>query len=164
MNALQDLVRLFGPMDFVTQPEPFSYTSYYEKEMGGGLLRVYGSFESLVDPETLPEIKWITNEMEERTAVNGCRRVNIDPGLLSEERLVLATGKNYTHRIYLRKGIYADLTLIFRNGAYRALPWTYPDYADPRTRYWFGLMRGILLVQRGGRIPSRKPKGMEEMD
>ncbi len=63
---------------------------------------------------------------------DGKRQVNLDPGILSEERLILATGKNYTHRIYLRNGIYGDLTLIYGKGSYRTLPWTYPDYSDPR--------------------------------
>lgn len=161
LAALQDR---FGPVDYVSRPQPFTFTSYYEKEMGPGILRCFGSFERLVDPGDLPAIKLATNQIEKTLADRGHRRANIDPGILSEERLVLATGKNYTHRIYLRDGIYADLTLLFKKGCYRPLPWTYPDYADREARYLFGLLRGLLLMQRGGSIPTHKSLLMEEMD
>jgi hypothetical protein len=76
------------------------------------------------------DIKLQTNELEKRYVQEGKRRVNIDPGYIALERLVLATGKNYTHRIYLSKGIYADLTLVFHQGSFQSLAWTYRDYAD----------------------------------
>ncbi|SMC26891.1 protein of unknown function [Desulfacinum hydrothermale DSM 13146] len=161
LTALQER---FGPLDHVSRSQPFTFSNYYEKEMGAGIVRCFGSFERLVDPGELASIKLATNRIEAALAHGGSRRANIDPGLLSEERLVLATGKNYTHRIYLRDGIYADLTLIFKNGRYHPLPWTYPDYAAKQTRYLFGLLRGILLVQRGGAPPTHKTFLMEEMD
>lgn len=153
VSVIRSLADLFGPLDAVTRPQDFAFTRFYEKEMGPGLRRLFGSFDTLVEPDLLVPIKAQTNRLEQDTARGGQRTVNVDPGLLCEERLVLATGKNAGHRIYLRDGIYADLTLIYRDGAYRPLPWTYPDYAQDETRRFFGLLRGILIARRSGRIP-----------
>ena len=76
--------------------------------------------------------KLFTNGLEETLArPDGSRRVNLDPGLLTQERFVLGTGKNFTHRVYLGEGIFADLTLVFQAGSWQTLPWTFPDYASP---------------------------------
>ncbi|ROR01755.1 DUF4416 family protein [Desulfosoma caldarium] len=161
-HVLSALTELFGPLDAVTQPQNFTFTRFYDKEMGSGLLRVFGSFDELVDPERLAEIKHRTNLLEQSWAQDGRRTINVDPGLLSEERLVLATGKNAAHRIPLRNGIYGDLSLLYRHGAYRPLPWTYPDYAQDDTRRFFGLLRGLLMARRSGR-PPRPPQSFKEM-
>ena len=153
--ALQAMTGEFGPLDHLSRAAPFGHTSYYEKEMGRGLVRRYASFQELVDPGRLAGIKLVTNRLEKEIAEDGRRRINIDPGLLSEERLVLATGKNYLHRVYLRDGIHADLTLIYEQDSYRALPWTYPDYCTPFAIHLFGFLRKRLLFQRGGRLPIR---------
>jgi hypothetical protein len=129
-EVVRALVDRFGPVDMVSPWMPFSDTSYYAEEMGGPLFRRVVSFARFVDQETLAEIKLCTNALEEAFSREGRRRVNIDPGLLLHSRFVLASAKDYTHRIYIGKGIYADLTLTYRDGAYRALPWTFPDYSD----------------------------------
>ena len=95
--------------------------------------------ERLVPQDQLAAIKLKTNELETRWEVEGQRQVNVDPGILSAERLVLATGKNYIHRIYLGSGVYGDLTLIYSQGSYRPLPWTYPDYQVPETIAMFNI-------------------------
>lgn len=154
-QTLRSLGETFGVLDFLTGPEPFSFTHYYDREMGPGLLRQTVSFVDLVAPDTLADIKLATNALEQRFAVGGKRTINIDPGLLSEERLVLATGKNYTHRIYLRDGIYADLTLIYQRGGYQVFPWTYPDYQSPRLLHFLAALRQTLLIQRRGQLPTR---------
>ena len=87
------------------------------------------------------EITAIVNDLERRTLREEKRRVNIDPGYVALERLVLATGKNYTHRMYLSKGIYADLTLVFHQGSFQTLAWTYRDYADPVVIGYFNNIR-----------------------
>jgi len=120
----------FGPLDLVSAWMPFDYTTYYEPEMGAPLARRVLAFKNLVRQNELPSIKLTTNRLEEAYAQNGKRRVNIDPGYLLLERLVLASGKNFSHRIYIGQGIYADLTLIYQHGGFEKLPWTYPDYAD----------------------------------
>ena len=149
-RIIDALIERFGPPDFLTEPRGFAHTSYYDKEMGSGLFRQNLSFHRLVPPETLPGIKLFTNELETR-----CAEINIDPGILNEERFVLATGKNFTHRIYLGEGIYADLTLIYQGGAYQVLPWTYPDHRDPELRRFFGALRHKLAYQRKGKFPRK---------
>ena len=120
----------FGSLDMVSPWMPFDYTSYYEQEMGAPLFRRLLAFKSLIEQLDLASVKLTTNRLEDQYTHNGRRRVNIDPGYLSYERFVLASGKNFIHRIYIGKKIYADLTLIYQQGAYQKLPWTYPDYAD----------------------------------
>jgi hypothetical protein len=83
----------------------------------------------LIQQDALADIKCLTNDLEGEFSKEGKRLVNIDPGYMVPERFVLATGKNYAHRVYLRAGIYADLTLIYRGGHFCPLDWTYPDYA-----------------------------------
>ncbi|SFM62124.1 DUF4416 family protein [Thermodesulforhabdus norvegica] len=152
-SALVELEKVFGPLSFLTGPRVFTETGYYNAEMGTPIYRVYGVFERPVNQDKLADIKLKTNEIEAGLAQNGRRRVNLDPGLLSEERLVLATGKNYTHRVYLSRGIYADLTLIFRRGQYEPLQWTYPDYRDPVLRHFLGVLRQKLHYLKTGRLP-----------
>jgi hypothetical protein len=121
----------FGPTDRLSPLLLFDRTRYYEREMGWPLYRRFVSFVNLIRPEAIADIKRDTNMMEMGYLMDGNRRVNIDPGYITLERLVLATGKNYTHRIYLSRGIYADLTLVFHKGCFRPLAWTYRDYSDP---------------------------------
>lgn len=128
-EVVQILAGHFGTPDFISAQMPFGYTSYYEKEMGKALVRRMVSFEKLIPPESLPDVKLMTNRVEDQFSGEGRRKINIDPGYISAAHLILATGKGYTHRPYLRDGIYADLTLVFTEGAFRALSWTYPDYA-----------------------------------
>ncbi len=128
-EAMQILTANFGRPDLISAEMPFDYTNYYEKEMGRSLIRRMVSFDRLIHPESLPDVKLLTNHLEDRFSSDGRRQINIDPGYISPAHLILATGKGYTHRPYLRDGIYADLTLIFTEGTFQALPWTYPDYA-----------------------------------
>lgn len=147
------LATAFGPVELVSDWMPFDYTSYYEREMGTPLFRRMFSFARLVEQERLADIKLFTNALESEYRVDGRRRVNLDPGYLLRERFVLATGKNYSHRIYIGKGIYADLTLVFTGGEYRALDWTYPDYADPR-------MRAFLKTARTRYVEALRAAGV----
>jgi hypothetical protein len=153
MQALDALVSNFGPVDFLSAPGAFPYTTYYDDEMGPGLRRQTAGFLNLVTPGSLAGIKLRTNEIETGLSLDGKRKVNIDPGLLGLENFILATGKNFTHRIYLRDGIYADLTLIYNKGAFRPLPWTYPDYLEPEFLHLIGVMRKKLKLQRDGTLP-----------
>ncbi len=125
-----ELVKHFGDIDLVSKWLAFDYTDYYTEEFGAPLYRRFFSFTRLIQQDELAGIKRVTNMIEQRMKENGNRRCNIDPGYMLLERFVLATGKNYSHRIYIGDGIYADLTLMYHNGGFRTLPWTYPDYAD----------------------------------
>lgn len=113
-----------------TMNMPFKHTDYYSEEMGLDLFRIFVLFDNLVERECLVETKLKTNSIEKVLSMGNKRQVNIDPGYISLENIILATTKNYTHRIYLGNGIYADLTLIYNKGTYRPLEWTYPDYGS----------------------------------
>jgi hypothetical protein len=131
-ETINELSALYGQPDFVSELMPFDYTDYYRPEMGGELVRSFLSMEKLIRPEVLPDIKLVTNELEGKSASSSKRQVNIDPGYLAKAQLILATGKGFAHRPYLRDGIYADLTLVYQGKKFCALPWTYPDYADEK--------------------------------
>lgn len=144
-DVMQILAAHFGRPDFISARIPFDYTNYYEKEMGKFLIRRMVSFHKLISPESLPDVKLLTNQVEDQFSSEGLRKINIDPGYVSAAHLILATGKGYTHRPYLRDGIYADLTLIFTDGAFHALSWTYPDYAGQEVTTLLHIIRGKYL-------------------
>ena len=125
-----ELSSRFGRMDLVSLWMDFNYTNYYKSEMGFPLARRMFAFAQLIEQAELAAIKNATNRIEQTYACAGKRQVNIDPGYLLHERFVLASGKNFSHRIYIGLGVYADLTLIYQKGRFQTLPWTYPDYAD----------------------------------
>ena len=139
--VVERLSHYWGPPDLVGPWWPFTATGYYTQEMGFGLGRLLVAFLHLADPAQLAQWKIFTNGIEERLSLAGRRLVNLDPGYLSRERLVLATGKNFSHRLYLGSGIYGDLTLIYAQGTFQPLAWTYPDYAR-------GQMPELLLLVR----------------
>lgn len=149
-SAIDDMVSFLGNTDWISPVIPFDRTRYYEREMGWPLYRRFASFERLISPEALVDIKLKTNELEMRYSEGGKRRVNIDPGYICLERLILATGKNYTHRVYISKGIYADLTLIFKKGTFQPLKWTYPDYAESEIIGYFNELRERYKKQLRG--------------
>jgi len=137
----------FGPIDYESELLPFDHTTYYAAEFGENLKRRFVAFEKLVHPGRLAEIKLLTNALEMEWAVEGRRRVNIDPGYVSHSKLVLATTKNHAHRIYLGQGIYAEVTLHYRSGTFQPWPWTYPDYASPPLIAIFNQIRGLYVKQ-----------------
>ncbi len=152
-RGIEDLNSIFGKTDYVSEKFPFDFTDYYTREMGKPLFRHFITFERLISIPSLPDIKTTTNRLEERCAPpNGNRSINIDPGYICLEHVILATTKGYTHRPYLRDGIYADLTLIYRNKSFQPLEWTYPDYRQEAVIKLFNELRNSYLeVLRGGR-------------
>lgn len=154
-QGLEDLRLIFGEVDSVSQEFPFDLTDYYAKEMGPHLFRRFVTFERLILIPSLPDVKQITNRIEEKYALpSGSRRVNIDPGYLCLQHVVLATTKGYTHRPYLREGIYADLTLIYQDKSFRPLEWTYPDYRQDEIIGLFNRFRKKYLEALRGREHS----------
>jgi len=129
-SLVTELASQFGQIDLISPWMPFNYTTYYEPEMGSPLFRRMFAFKPLISQGDLSTFKLATNQMEDHYSHQGRRRVNIDPGYVLRERFVLASGKNFSHRIYIGAGIYADLTLIYHKGSFKKLPWTYPDYSD----------------------------------
>lgn len=141
------LTQEFGPIDYESELLPFDHTTYYAAEFGENLKRRFVAFAELVRPDKLAEIKLRTNALEMEWAVEGKRRINIDPGYVSHAKLVLATTKDHAHRIYLGQGIYAEVTLHFRSGTFQPWPWTYPDYASPPLIAIFNQIRGLYVRQ-----------------
>jgi len=138
----------FKTIESVSDPYDFSaFTDYYQAEFGLDLKKHFLVFTALIDPSHLPAIKVWTNGIEEKYMINNKRSVNIDPGYITQAKLVLATTKNYSHRIYLGKGIYGDVHLHYQRGEYHPNPWTYPDYADARNIMFFKQIRDDYLKQ-----------------
>ena len=137
----------FGPVDYESELLPFDHTNYYAAEFGENLKRRFVAFVELVHPGKLAEIKRLTNALEMEWAVEGKRRINIDPGYVSHSKLVLATTKNHAHRIYLGQGIYAEVTLHYCRGTFRPWLWTYPDYASPPLIAIFNHIRELYVKQ-----------------
>lgn len=105
-----------------------AFTKYYSKEMGLGLRKVFFTLEGFFHRDELIELKKKAYLLEEAHMSNGKRVINIDPMLVSLENVVIATSKNFSHRLYLGQGVFGDLAFIFRDGHFQPLPWTYPDY------------------------------------
>lgn len=139
---------LHGPVESAAPREIFAWTPYYDAEMGAPIWRSYWAFREFVDPASLAAVKLATNAIETSLAIDGRRKVNLDPGLLGPGRFVLATTKDRAHRIALSGGIYAELTLIFECGEFRALPWTYPDWASEPVRSLLASWRRRLFAPR----------------
>lgn len=127
-EALHALEDSFSPSDYRGGAVPFEGTSYYEEEMGSGLIRTILSFEKLVDPTVLIEAKINSREVEAALRFEGRRRVNIDMGYLDLHKLVLASFKERGNKVYLGKGVWADMTVFFRKGGVETLPWSFPDF------------------------------------
>lgn len=121
----------FGRIVLKSSATPFNYTDYYENEMGKNLNRLWIVTNNFVSLDKIAEIKHYARKIEDkfRNEQNN-RKINLDPGFLTLSNFVLVTTKNYGHRIYLKNGIYAEVTLIFRNKSFQALEWTYPDYRE----------------------------------
>jgi hypothetical protein len=152
----QALTAAYGPTDLRSAALSFNRTDYYQREMGQGLCRLFLSFSSLVPPESLPAIKVRTNSLEEEIrgglGLPG-RVVNIDPGILTASALIMATAKNFAHRIPLSQGIYGHLELLFSKHAVRLLPWTYPDFQQEAYQRFFLEVRQAFLRQLKDRTP-----------
>ena len=142
--AQTEMARKFGSIDTVGEVIPFDYTDYYEFEMGPNLLRKFVAFERLINPKDIASTKLFTNDLEERISERyGSERrvVNLDPGYLSLSKLVLASTKDYTHRIYLGDGIFAEVTMHYADGRFNSWPWTYPDYKTEDYQRFFDAVR-----------------------
>lgn len=141
------LESVFGTSDYFSEPLNFDYTHYYDREMGTPIQRFFLAFEKLIDPERLADIKIETNSIEQKYFDKGKRRFNLDPGLLSLDKLVLASTKDNGRRIPLRNGIYAEITLIYIQQEFRSLEWTYPDFATSRYRHILSEIRELYKEQ-----------------
>jgi hypothetical protein len=146
IKSIDNLEGLFGKIDHKSPVYVFTFTNYYGDEMGEDLRKQFLSFEKLIMPDQLADIKNSTNKIEAKYSVNGKRTVNLDPGYLEESKLILASTKNFSHRIYLKDGIWAELTLSYASGKFVTHPWTYPDYA---TELAFEFLREVREIYIG---------------
>ena len=151
--ASEELSQAFGKIDFMSACIPFTMTDYYKAEMGEGLMRRLITFEELIDPERLPEVKRYTDKLEANyTNSSGNRRINLDPGYITLYQLILATNKRFSHRLYLRDSVYADLTLIYKKKSFQPLAWTFPDYGSAQ------------IIEILNRLRERYRKQLKELE
>lgn len=145
--ARQRLVEEFGPIALAGPDYSFHHTSYYEKTMGPGLRKQLLAFDQLVPQDSLPDLKLRTNRLEAELAEQGkfpqFRPLNLDPGLLQLGKFLLASTKDQAHRIYLRDGVFAEVTLRYQAGAFVPWPWTYADYREPDLHDFLNKARDI---------------------
>ena len=151
-QAVKELEDRYGPADIKSPAINFSFTDYYAAEMGGSLIRLWVGFEKLIDPGMLAAIKAQTNELEDKYSLSGKRQVNVDPGYVTPAKVVLASSKDFAHRVYLAGGIYGEVTLIFRKNNFAHLEWTYPDYKSETAVKFFTDIRKDCLDKLKGAL------------
>lgn len=147
-EAREVLAQSFGPLSLWTAPYPWLPVAYYQREMGPRIWRQWISFAGTMHPGELPGRKRAANELERRWCGEGRRRVNIDPGYVDLERVVLASTKSAAHRLWLGEGVWGEVTLRWRRGGFEPWPWTYPDYRWPAARAFFSRIRERLRRDR----------------
>ncbi len=146
----------YGPIDYHSEIHQWRATDYYQDEMGTGILRKFIFFDRLADPATLANMKLLTNNIEARYSAAGGntvhRRINLDPGYVTEAKVVLASTKDFSHRVYLGLGIYAEVTLHYRSRGKTFLPFehTYPDFRTKESLDMFNRAREILRTTLHG--------------
>ena len=157
-QASELIGRQLGPVESHSEVWPFSSTKYYAKEMSETLLRQFVSLAQLGEPADIVKLKLACNSTEladARRRGRGQRRaINLDPGYITPAKLVLASTKDYSHRVYVGRGIYAEVTLQYVHGSWRSFPWSFPDYAEPRYHGFFSDVRSRLLEQ----LRKQEPK------
>ena len=149
-NVASELSRAYGTVDHRSPSLPFTFTDYYRRETGDRILRVFFSFETLIDADRLPDIKRHTNTLEETFAPldpSVTRPVNLDPGYLEHSKVILASTKNFYHRMYLTRGIFGEVTMHYQKNAWEFFPWTYPDYKSAEYVTFFSELRDIYRRQ-----------------
>ncbi len=140
----------FGPVDLRSQVFEFDFTHYYDREMGSPLSRLFLSFHALQDPSRLAEAKILANRLEEELSAEQQgvdRAVNLDPGYIEEAKIVLASTKNFYHRLFLGSGIYAEVTMHYEARGWRSFPWTFPDFKSGKYDDFFSRAREIYREQ-----------------
>ena len=147
--ARERMMRQYGSVALASDAFDFTETDYYAATMGVGLKKQFLAFERLLDPATLAEIKRQTNAWEAEYAALARhpepRPLNLDPGYITPAKLVLASTKDHAHRIYLRDGIHAEVTLMYRHRHWQPLDWTYPDYRREDFHRFFNECRARVL-------------------
>ncbi|MGD9201025.1 MAG: DUF4416 family protein [Chitinispirillia bacterium] len=145
-RALEQFIKKYGAFENQFGPLNVSqFTKYYNKEMGQEIKKIYLTFKNTIERQNLPEIKIFTNDIESQFLDQNKRTVNMDPGYITNDKFVLASTKDFYHRIYLKDGIYAEVTLHYRTGKYRYFSWTYPDYKESGVQSLLEQSRALLI-------------------
>jgi hypothetical protein len=150
-KALAALEKEYGVADYASPVIPFTFTTYYDREMGSGLLRRFYAFKELINPEELASIKIFTNNIEAgyslETPGGSKRQINLDPGYIALSKLVLASVKDRSHRVYIGRGIYAEITLQYEKKNFLPWHWTYPDFRSDEYKGILTAIRQVYLNQ-----------------
>ena len=154
IGVVEHLECEFGPVHFTSPIVPFEFTDYYGEEMGEGLMRRWVTFKTLKERAYLARAKHTAVRIEKTLSRDGCRTVNIDPGYVDSAQVVLATAKNFAHRIYIGMGYYAEVTLIYVGKTFKPLAWTYPDYKDRAGVSFFEAARTLYRKQMRTEVES----------
>lgn len=149
-QALTELCAVYGAVDLTSPTYEFTHTSYYAEEMGAGLNRYFFAFEKLGEPQELAPFKLLAAQIEEKLGVAGKRTINLDPGFLDYNKIVLASFKNGGQKIYLRDGVFADMVLMYTKGHFQAFAWTFPDFGTGRYEKFLLELRRRYKAQRLG--------------
>ena len=155
-DAQGRLAERYGPVALVSDDFDFHHTAYYTQTMGAGLRKRLIVFEPLVDADCLADVKrhaiGLEREVAESNLYPEARPINLDPGLVQLGKFLLASTKDQAHRVYLRDGIFAEVTLRFQGGAFEPWPWTYADYREPAVCTFLNTARAYLHERvRAGR-------------
>ena len=145
------LLDTYSVADLVSEVWPFDMTEYYVNEAGPNMVRQFMAFENLIDPGRLAAIKHETNKMEQELAKRldtpYPRPINFDPGFIEPSKLVLASTKNFAHRIYIGDHMYAEVTMTYNKGTWETFPFTFPDYKSGRYNAYLNEVRQKLVRQ-----------------
>ena len=154
---------LWGPVGLVSDLFDFVETTYYEPTMGPHLKKVFFAYERLISPEELPAVKRQANAWEAEYAALGRhaepRPLNLDPGYLTLGKVILASTKDHSHRLYLTDGIYGEVTLKYRDRAWLQTDWTFPDYRRPDYHQYFEACRNYLRGRQRAELEQRRAEG-----
>jgi hypothetical protein len=149
--TVKAISKSFGVIDLASDVWPFTQTDYYKDELGPNALRQFVTLEKLIDPGKLAQIKHDTNSLEQQLAdslkLSLPRPVNLDPGFIEPSKLVLASTKNFSHRIYIGNKMFAEVTLMYEKGSWRHFEYTFPDYRQSCYQNFLTKVRCRLMEQ-----------------
>ena len=155
--AKDKLIQNFGKIDLESSSFDFEFTDYYKNEMGENIKRIFYSFGKLILPDEIIFIKLKTSEIEEELKVEGKRKVNIDPGYIDYFKIVLASFKFGGQKIYLGKGVYADITLWYEKGKFKSVLTSFPDFKSNLYEKFFLKLRETYKRQIKNQSPFKSP-------
>lgn len=153
-DCLKKLEHQFGEVQFETLDIPFSSEPRHREEMGHDLTRRFFSFDKMVPRDRLSDLKRICRKIEAGFADQVddflFRTVNIDPGIMTPDNVIMASSQGHHYRVYLTAGVFAQIELIWSRGRFVRLPWTNPDFTHAEAVDFFERVRDTFdLVKEG---------------